>query len=120
MYGTSPEMMKNLYVQGSLKNQGEGFVFQVKNTIDSGSVAGISKVAVDDQERPLEGATIQIGDKARPVTEITWSSPLYVSYGSTLTIYVPGKLTPGEHTISAQFNVPELGRISLPITATVS
>jgi hypothetical protein len=119
MYGTSPEMMKNLYVQGSLKNQGEGFVFQVKNTIESGSVAGISKVAVEGEERSLQGATIQVGDKVRPVTEVTWSSPLYVSYGSTLTIYVPGKLTPGEHTVNAQFNVPELGQISLPITATV-
>jgi hypothetical protein len=119
MYGTSPEMMKNLYVQGSLKNEGDGFVFQVKNTIESGSVAGITVVAVDGEERSLQGATIQLGDKVRPVAEISWSSPLYVSYGATLTIYVPGKLASGERTINAQFNVPELGRISLPITVVV-
>jgi len=120
MYGTSPEMIKSLYVQGSLKNQGEGFAFQVKNTIESGSVAGITRVAVDGEERSLEGATVQIGDKVRPVAEVTWSAPLYVSYGAVLTIYVPGKLTPGERTVNAQFNVPELGRLSLPITAAVS
>ena len=119
MYGTSPEMLKRLYVKGSLKNQDEGFVFQVKNLIDSGSVSGLAKLAVDTQERPLDGVTIQIGDKVRLAAEITWSSPLYIGYGSVLTMYVPGKLEPGEHTVTLQFNVPELGRVSLPITDVV-
>lgn len=120
MYGIYPDMLKRLYVKGSLKNQDDGFVFQIKNTIDSGSISGVSKVSVDGKERSLEGATVQIGDKVRPVSDISWSSPLYVGYGSTLTIYVPGKLEPGEHTINLQVVVSELGRISMPITDTVS
>ena len=120
MYGTSPEMLKRLYVKESLKNQGEGFVFQIKNLIDSGSISGLSKIAVDDQERPLDEVTVQIGSKTRLATEITWSSSLYVGYGSVLTVYVPGKLEPGEHTITMQVNIPELGRISMPITDTVA
>ena len=119
MYGTSPEMLKRLYVKGSLKNQDEGFVFQVKNLIDSGSISGLAKLAIDAQEHPLDGVTVQIGNKARLATEITWSSPLYVGYGTVLTTYVPGKLEPGEHTITLQFNAPELGRISLPVTDTI-
>ena len=119
MYGTSPEMLAKMYVPKSLKNQGDGFVLQIKNTIDSGSVSGVSKIAVDGQELTLEGVTVQIGDKARPASEITWSAPLYVGYGATLTIYVPGKLTHGEHAITVQFNVPELGRIGFPVTDTV-
>jgi hypothetical protein len=120
MYGTSPEMLKRMYVQGSLQNQGGGFVFQFKNMIESGSISGVAKLAVDGEERPLEGATVQIGEKVRPVTEITWSSSLYVPYGATLTIYVPGKLDTGEHTVNMQVNVPELGRLSLPITDTIA
>jgi hypothetical protein len=119
MYGTSPEMLSRMYVKGSLKNQGEGFVFQFKNMIESGSIAGVSKLAVDGEERSIEGATITIGTKTRPVNEITWSASLYVSYGSTLTVYVPGTLEEGEHTINMQVNVPELGRISLPVTDTI-
>jgi hypothetical protein len=119
MYGTSPEMLQRMYVRGSLQNRDSGFVFQVKNMIESGSLSGIAKVSVDDEERSLEGATIELGGKVRPLSEISWSSPLYVSYGSTLTIFVPGKLTAGEHTINAQFNVPEMGRLSMPITDTV-
>ena len=30
-----------------------------------------------------------------------------------------GTLEPGEHTITLQVNVPELGRISLPVTDTI-
>ncbi len=119
MYGTSPEMLKRMYVEGSLKNENEGFVFQVKNMIDSGSVSGIAKLTVDGEERSLEGATVKIGDKVRPVSGITWSASLYVGYGATLTIYVPGALEPGEHTVMMKLNVPELGQIGMPITDTV-
>jgi hydroxymethylglutaryl-CoA reductase (NADPH) len=121
MYGTSPEMLKRMYVKGSLKNKDDGFVFQVKNMIDSGSVSGISKLLVDGEERSLEGATVQIGEKEpRPVSGVSWSSSLYVGYGSTLTLYVPGELEPGEHTVTMKINVPELGQLSMPITDTVS
>jgi hypothetical protein len=120
MYGTSPEMLAKMYVSQSLKNRDQGFVFSIQNKIDSGSASGITKLAVDGEERSLEGATVQVGDKVRPVSEISWSSSLYVPYGATLTIYVPGALEPGEHTINMQVNVPELGRISFPITDTVS
>jgi hypothetical protein len=120
MYGTSPEMLQRMYVKGSLQNRDDGFVFQVKNQIDSGSLSGIAKIAVDGEERDLEGATLELSGKVRPLSEISWSSPVYVGYGATLTIYVPGVLAAGEHTINTQFNVPELGRVSLPITDTVA
>lgn len=116
----SPEMFAKMYVDGSLQNQDNGFVFAVKNKIESGSISGVSKISVDGEDRPLEGATIQVGDKTRPLTEITWSSSLYVPYGATLTIFIPGALQPGEHTINVQINVPELGRVSLPVTGTIA
>ena len=77
-------------------------------------------MAIDDEEFELEGATIELGGKVRQVSEISWSLPLYVSYGATMTVFVPGALPEGEHTINVQFNVPELGRISLPFTDTVA
>jgi hypothetical protein len=120
MYGTSPEMLQRMYVKGSLKNQDDGFVFQVKNLIESGSMSGVAKMSVDGEEYATEGATIELGGKTRQVSEISWSAPLYVSYGATMTIFVPGTLPAGEHTINLQLNVPELGRLSMPITDTVA
>jgi hypothetical protein len=37
-----------------------------------------------------------------------------------MTIFVPGQLEAGEHTVTLQVNVPELGRISLPVTDTIA
>jgi len=120
MYGTSPQMLKRMYVKDSLKNEGEGFVFQIKNMIESGSLSGVARLTVDGEERELEGVTLQLGEKVRPVSQITWSSSIYVGYGSTLTVYVPGSLEPGEHTINMLLKVPELGQLSMPVVDTVS
>ena len=120
MYGTSPQLLQRMYVPASLQNRDEGFSFQVKNLIDSGSVSGASKIAVDGEERSLEGVTIQVGNKVRALTEITWASSLYVSYGDTATVYVPGPLEPGEHTIDLRVNTAEIGALTFSFTDTLS
>ncbi|MBN1247921.1 MAG: hypothetical protein JXC32_09715 [Anaerolineae bacterium] len=118
-YGMSSGALEKMYVTGSLKNQGDGFVFEVKNQIDSGSVSGIAKLTVDDEERALEGITVELNGKARDATNISWSASLYVSYGAVLKVYVPGALEPGEHTVKMTVKAPELGQITLPFTDTV-
>lgn len=120
MYNMTASSLQKLYVKDSLKNQGDGFVFQIKNLIDSGSVSGIAKITVDGEARPLDGVTIEMGGKVRKASEITWSTSVYVGYGSVMTIYVPGTLEPGEHTVVMQVSVPELGSLSFPITDTVA
>ena len=120
MYGMSPQMLSRMYVAGSLQNQDGGVTFSVKNTIDSGSVSGLAKIAIDDTEIPLDGVTITLSEKTRAVSDITWSSSLYVPYGATMAFFVPGALEAGEHTITLHVNVPELGRISIPITDTIA
>ncbi len=120
MYGMGPDMLKQLYVKGSLKNEGEGFAFEVKNTIDSGSLSGLTKISVDGADLAIDGITVTLGDKTREAKDISWSSSLYVGYGAVLKIWVPGALEAGEHTVTLQINIPELGRVSLPITDTVA
>ena len=119
-YGMSSGALAKAYVKGSLKNQGDGFVFEIKNQIDSGSVSGLAKLTVDDAEKPLEGITIDLNGKVREAASLSWSASLYVSYGATMKIYVPGSLDAGEHTIKMTIKVPELGQITLPITDTIS
>jgi hypothetical protein len=118
-YGMSSESLQKLYVKGSLKNQDDGFVFQIKNLIDSGSVSGITSLTVDGEEKGLEGVTVTFGEKVRKASEITWSSSLYVYYGATITFFVPGALQAGKHTVVLQVNAPELGQISLPVNDTI-
>lgn len=120
VYGMTPDALQRLYVKGSLKNEGDGFCFEIKNLIDSGSVSGISKLTVDGEERSLDGATVELGGKVRQVNSLSWAASLYVGYGAVLKIYVPGALEPGEHTLALTANAPELGQITLPIKDTVA
>jgi galactokinase len=119
-YGMSSGTLAKMYVKDSLKNQGDGFVFEIKNQIDSGSISGVAKLMVDDVEKPLEGVTIDLNGKVREVTGLSWSASLYVSYGATMKIYVPGSLDAGEHTIAVTVKAPEIGQITLPITDMIS
>jgi hypothetical protein len=118
-YGMSSDSLKKLYVKGSLKNQESGFVLQIKNLIDSGSVSGITKLVVDGEERALDGVTVTVNDKTHPVGEISWSSSLYLPYGTVLTLFVPGELSDGEHTIQLTVSAQELGQVTLPVSDTV-
>ena len=120
MYGVSPDMLAKAYVKNSLQNQDSGFVFSIKNQIDSGAISGLAKLSVDGEERSTEGVTVKVGEKVRPASEISWSSSLYVPYGATVTIFVPGTLSAGEHTVTILVNVPELGRVSFPVTDTIA
>jgi hypothetical protein len=115
-YGMSPDALQKLYVKDSLKNEDGGFSFELKNLIDSGSISQIKSLTVDGEEKPVDQVTIKVGEKTREASSITWSSSLYVSYGATLEIHVPGELEPGEHTIKITVNAPEIGQLTMPIT----
>lgn len=119
-YGMSASALKRMYVKGSLKNEGSGFVFEIKNQIDSGSISGVAKLTVDDVEKPLDGVTVNLKGNVRDVTSLSWSSSLYVGYGATLKLSVPGALEPGEHAIKMTVKVPELGQVTFPVTDVIS
>ncbi len=110
------EGIQKLYVKDSLVNRGDGFVFQIKNLVDSGDISGIVKLTVDGVEHSLDGVTVEMGGKVRPVRDLTWSVPLYVHYGAVLTVYAPGALEPGQHTVAMTVNIPEMGSFSMPFT----
>ena len=121
MYGGfSSDALQKMYVEGSLKNEGDGFTFEIKNLIDSGSVSGIKALEVNGEEKPLDQVAVEMSGKVRQATDITWSTSVYVSYGATLRIHGPGNLEPGEHTIKLTVSALDLGQLTLPITATLA
>ncbi|MBN1247290.1 MAG: hypothetical protein JXC32_06500, partial [Anaerolineae bacterium] len=75
-YGMSSSALQKLYVQGSLANEENSFVFEIKNLIDSGMVSGITKLNVDGKDIPTDGVTVELAGKVREA-----SASLYVSYG---------------------------------------
>ena len=71
----------------------------------------------DGIERSLAGVTIDMEGKARAADELRRQS-LFIPYGATLTVYVPGPLAPGDHKITIAFDSP-YGEVRIPFTDTV-
>ena len=93
MASIPPVLLIKLYVTHSLRNQGDGFTFQLENQIAAGTVT--AHLTVDGVARPLDGVTIVTGDETRSA------------------LSVPGALSAGEHT-------REVGALTFPVTDTIS
>jgi hypothetical protein len=120
MASVSPYMLRNFYVDGSLQNTDDGFQFMLKNVIDSGTLLGLAKLEVDDKAFAPEEILVGKGEAVQKASEISHQKPLYFHYGQTLTIKVLGEpLESGSHEIRLTVNTAEIGRITLPIEATL-
>lgn len=120
MAGISPYMLKRLYVEGSLKNVDGGFQFALKNTIDSGTLMGLAQLQVDDRDIDMEQILVGKETPDQKASEITYRQPIYFHYGQTLFVMVKGEtLAAGTHKINLVVNTAEIGRLSLPIEATL-
>lgn len=113
-------LLRRLYVAHSLKNQGEGFVFQFQNKVTEGMLVGLSQLVVDGVERSLEGATISARDEERPIVQLTPDRPMTFPAGVTVTFHVAGPLPPGEHTITFTLQTREIGPVPFSIADTVA
>jgi hypothetical protein len=118
--GIPPILLKRLYVPHSLVNRGDGFSFQLRNPIAPGTLVGLSRVTVNGIERSLDGATIAIEGETRSAAEISHASPLAFQVGTSATVYVPGPLHAGQHTIEVTVNTQEIGTVTFPVTDTLS
>jgi len=120
MFSVPGYLLERIYVKGSLKNTEEGFQFQMRNVVDSGTLSRVLALEVDGEAIPLEDVTVVTGEKVLSATEVTPSAPLHFPVGSTLTVVVKGrKLDPGEHKINLRVNTWEVGAITIPIKAEI-
>ena len=113
-------LLKRLYVANSLKNEGASFAFQLQNQIATGTVVGLSHLAVDGQPRALDGVTIAADSDARPASDLSDAAPLTFAVGSRVTVRVPGALTAGEHSIEITVQTREAGSLTVPVADQLS
>jgi hypothetical protein len=111
-------MYEHLYMKGSLRNTDEGFELKVRNLVNGGEATGIYALSIDGVGRSLAGVTIELEDKVHAADELSWQSSLFIPYGATLTVYVPGRLAPGDHKVTLAFDSP-YGEVRIPFTDTV-
>ena len=112
-------LLRRLYVRGSLHNDGDGFAFQLKNSLGSGYAEQMLPLTVDGDPIPPEEATfaLQGSDSALPFTAVSSEQPFTLSMRKTVTIAVRGRtLASGKHKIGMGFVVTGMGTMQFDVT----
>jgi hydroxymethylglutaryl-CoA reductase (NADPH) len=109
-------LLKRLYVKGSLRNNTEGFQFDLKNTLGSGYGNELSPLVLDGQELPQEFCYYLADSVPVCFTAVSKSSPFTLAMNKGLTMLVKGTtLTPGPHKLKVSFMAEGIGKLSFEV-----
>src|SRR5438552_17709622 len=92
-------LLRRLYVRGSLHNDGDGFAFELKNSLGSGYAEQMLPLTVDGEPISPEDATFAVegSGTALPINAVTSKQTFTLSKRKTVEIAVSGStLVPGK------------------------
>jgi hypothetical protein len=111
-------VLRQLYVQGSLRNEPGGFSLQARNPLGDGTLVRIGRIRVDDQDIAAEEVSARRdGDPTiYRAADVSPTSPVRFRRGDVVTFQVAGwQLDPGEHKLELEVDEVNLGNVSLTI-----
>ena len=109
-------LLRALYVKGSLKSDGDGFRFQVKNDLGPARIIGARPLTVNRKPIPLEQCRFVHGDQEATFNQVTADQSVLMRKGEAVTIHVQETaLRRGRHTIGINFIVKDMGQVSFSI-----
>jgi len=114
-------LLKRLYVKRSLRNNEQGFQFQLKNTLGSGYGNELLPLTLDEKEIPKENSSFIRDSEEVPFSVVSKDKPFTLPMNKTLTILVKGvTLSKGPHKIGMSFVAEGLGKLGFEVTDMVS
>lgn len=114
-------MLKRLYVKGSLRNNDDGFQFELKNTLGSGYGTELLPLAVDGKEVPKENSYFVMDVQETHFTAIGKDRPFTLAMNKTSRILVKGvSLSEGPHKIGFRFVAQGLGKLGFEVNDIVT
>jgi hypothetical protein len=111
-------LLRQLYIQGSLRNEPGGFSLQARNPLGDGTLTRIGRISVDGQDIAAEDVSaIREGDPTiYRAADVTPQAPVTFRRGDVVTFHVTGwELEPGEHRLELEVDELNLGHVSLAI-----
>ncbi|MBM4433228.1 MAG: hypothetical protein FJ025_04440 [Chloroflexi bacterium] len=114
-------LLKRLYVKGSLRNNEQGFQFELKNTLGSGYGNELLPLTLDGKELPKENSYFRSDAEEISFSAVSKDKPFTLAMNKTLTILVKGvTLSEGPHKIGMSFVAEGLGKLGFDVTDMVS
>jgi hydroxymethylglutaryl-CoA reductase (NADPH) len=121
MITVPPFLLKRLYVKGSLRNNEDGFEFELKNTLGSGYGTELLPLVVDGKELPKENSYFALDAQEIRFTAVGKDKPFTLPMNRTSRILVKGvSLSEGPHRIGFSFVAQGLGKLGLEVTDIVN
>lgn len=113
-----PVILKKLYVKGSLRAEGDGFVLSLQNNIAPGVILGFKGLTLDGKAVPVEWISLVQPDGATvAASTISEQNPVLFPLGATVTLQVNGVPLPsGNHQLGIRVVVKDVGPLEIPVT----
>jgi hydroxymethylglutaryl-CoA reductase (NADPH) len=110
-------ILRQLYNFGSLDNHAKGFLFHLKNRLSDATLTGISEVAIDGRDIPLDRLTLDWShDRRIKASQLGPESVVEFPLGEMVEISVEGdSLESGKHEIAVSFEVEPFGKLSFKV-----
>jgi hypothetical protein len=110
-------LLRRLYVKGSLRHEGDGFAFDLKNSLGSGYAEQVLPLTVDGDEVPATQATFAVDGERVPFPDVSSERPFTLAMNKLVTIAVAGRtLDPGKHKLGVGFIVTGMGKMQFDVT----
>jgi hypothetical protein len=114
-------LLRRLYVKGSLKNEGDGFQFELQNRLGSGYAHKLWPLKVDGEELALESTFFIIEGRDTAFADVSKENTFTLAMNRSITIRAVGTaLASGPHKLEMGFDVPGLGTLRFDFTDTIA
>lgn len=110
-------LLRRLYVKGSLRRTGDGFAFDLKNSLGSGYAEQVLPLKLDGELIPAENASFTVDGTTTPFPAVSAQEPMTLAMNRAVTISVRGaQLSPGKHKLEMGFVVTGMGEMAFDVT----
>lgn len=113
-------LLRRLYVKGSLRLTGDGFAFDLKNTLGSGYAERALPLLIDETELPIVDTSFVVDGVVTRFADVSPEQPMTLGMNRTVTVAVAGtRLPTGKHKLGIGFIVVGMGEMRFDVTDAV-
>ncbi len=110
-------LLRRLYVKGSLRNEGGGFAFDLKNSLGSGYAEQVLPISLDGEALPVALAAFTSNGETVRFSDVCAERPMTLGLNRVVTISVAGRtLADGKHKLGIGFIVTGMGEMQFDVT----
>lgn len=115
-------LLRQLYTNGSLKNEANGVQFAIKNRLTDVTFTGINFIKINDVEVPHDKLTVDLGDgKILKVADVSDSNPIEFPLRKVLLINSEiGNLEHGKHKIEIGAKAKGFGSLKFEVEDSIA